>query len=173
MQPIMQQWVCVLALFQLLFSLAFTTPNLGIRADHLAPTGENIDKIIQSYSGIITFDDGTIPLDKTKMTDAKLLHLCVLAYNEMISIWRPRNLISAALPGAMAAIAYKDTIYFASSVRVPSKAIELKDIPRGSIRQFMKDALEYDFGRSFPASSMFIWTFSEVQRHLSGAPHYA
>lgn len=107
----MQQWVCVLALFQLLFLLAFTTPNLGIRADHLAPTGDNIDKIIQSYSGIITFDDGTIPLDKTKMTDAKLLHLCVLAYNEMISIWRPRNLRSAALPGAMAAIAYKDNLF--------------------------------------------------------------
>jgi len=172
MRSMMRQWVCVLALFQLLFPLALTTPNLGIRADHLVDTGKDIDTIIQSYSGIITFDDGTIPLDKTKMTDAKLLHLCVLAYNEMISIWRPRNLISSALPGGMAAIAYKDTIYFASTVRAPRKAIDLANVPKGSVRQLMKDNLEFGFGRSILASHWFIWTFSKVQRHLLGAPFY-
>lgn len=145
----MYNGACILAVVQLLCSLAFATPRLGIRADFLDATNERTDRIIQSYSGIIKFDDGTIPLDKTKMTDAKLLHLCNLAYNEMVNIWRPRNMLSRALPGAMAAIAYKDSIYFASALRAPSAAVKLANVAKGTVREMMDEALEIGLGRSF------------------------
>lgn len=163
----MHNGACILAIIQLLISLTFATPNLGIRADFLDATGKDTDKVIQSYSGIIKFDDGTIPLDKTKMTDAKLLHLCVLAYNEMVNIWRPRNLVSDALPGAMAVIAYKDTLYFASALRAPAAAVKLANVAKGSVREIMNDALTSGLGRSSPAPTIAIWTLLEVQKHPS------
>jgi len=160
----------IIAVIQLLSSLAFAAPNLGIRADSRKIDDRDSDKIIQSYSGIIKFDDGAIPLDKTKMTDAKLLHLCVLAYNEMVNIWRPRNLISDALPGAMAAIAYKDTIYFASAVRAPAAAIKLAHVAKGSVRQMMDDAFESGLGRSSPSPTMIIWAVIRRPETPFGTP---
>lgn len=154
---------CILVVIQLLYSISLAIPNLGIRADFLNPTGATADRDIQSYSGIIKLDDGTIPLDKTKMTDAKLLHLCVLAYNEMVNIWRPRNLRSDALPGAMAAIAYEDKIYFASALRAPAGVVKLAEVAKGSVREIMDDALTMGIGRSSPALDMVIWALPGVQ----------
>lgn len=131
----------ILAVIQLLLRFAWTSPNLGIRPDFRPATGEKMDRDIQSYSSIIKFDDGAIPLDKSKMTDAKLLHLARVAYKEMVDIWASRNLISAALPGAMAAFAYQDKIYFGSAIRVPPGGVKLADVPKGSIRDSMDDAL--------------------------------
>ena len=148
----------ILAVIQLLFSIALATPNLGIRADFLDVTGKLPDKFIQSYSSIIKFEDDTIPLDKTKMTDAKLLNLCVLAYNEMVDLWRTRQIPSDFLPGAMAVIAYKDRIYFASAVRAPAGGVKLADIPKGSVRELMDDAITMGLGRFFPSPSKFIRT---------------
>lgn len=153
MRSAMHTGVCILAAIQLIFSITLATPNIGIRADFLDATGKTTDRDIQSYSGIIKFDDGTIPLDKTKMTDAKLLHLCVLAYNEMVNIWRPRNLVSDALPGAMAAIAYEDKIYFASALRAPAAVVKLANVAKGSVREYMDDALSMGLGRFSPAST--------------------
>ena len=147
---------CILTVIQVLFSDTLATPNLGIRADFRDATGKNTDKLIQSYSGIVKFDDGTIPLDKTKMTDAKLLNLCVLAYNEMVEIWRPQNLVSDALPGAMAAIAYEDKIYFASALRAPAAVVQLANVAKGSVREYMDDALTMGVGRFFHSPNSFI-----------------
>ena len=147
---------CLLTVIQILFSITLATPNLGIRADFLDATGKTTDKTIQSYSGIIEFDDGSIPLDKTKLTDAKLLNLCVLAYKEMVEIWRPRNLVSDALPGAMAAIAYRDKIYFASALRAPAAAVKLANVAKGSVRGIMDDALTMGLGRFIPSLNAFI-----------------
>lgn len=144
----MRREAFILAVIQLLYYIAFATPLIGIRADFLDATGKATDRAIQSYSGIIKFADSTIPTDNTKMTDAKLLHLCVLAYNEMVSIWRPRNLISDALPGAMAAIAYKDKIFFASALRAPAAVVALANVAKGSVREIMDEALTMGIGRS-------------------------
>lgn len=142
----------ILAVIQLLLCVAWTSPNLGIRPDFRRVTGRQLEKDIQSYTGIIKLDDGTIPLDKSRMTDAKLLHLARVAYNEMVDIWTRRNLKLDALPGAMAAFAYRDKIYFGSSIRVPpGNAVQVKDVPQGSIRQFMVNA--WDIGTSTSCSS--------------------
>ena len=141
---------CILTVIQVLFSDTLATPALGIRADFRDATGKTTDDLIQSYSGIIKFEDGTIPLDKTKMTDAKLLNLCVLAYKEMVDIWRTRNMASAALPGAMAVIAYRDTIYFASALRAPAAVVQLAMVAKGSVRAMMDEALAGGVGRFFP-----------------------
>ncbi|MCJ1462831.1 hypothetical protein MMC07_001434 [Pseudocyphellaria aurata] len=132
---------CILVAIELLCSISLAIPNLGIEADFLTPTGKTTDRDVQSYSGIIKFNHGTIPLEKTRMTDAKLLQLCVLAYNEMVNIWRPRNLASAALPGAMAAIAYGGKIYFASALRAPAGVVQLAKVANGSVREIMDEAL--------------------------------
>ena len=150
--------VSILAVIQLLFSIALATPNVGIRVDFVDVTGKPTDKFIQSYSCIIKFDDGTIPHDKTKMTDAKLLNLCVLAYNEMVSIWKTRQIPSDFLPGAMAAIAYQDKIYFASAFRAPAGGVKLADIPKGSVRDMMDEAMMMGLGTLFPSPNMFIRT---------------
>lgn len=147
----MKHGTYILAAIQLLVSLTLATPKIGIRPDYLEATGLGPDKHIQSYSGIIKFEDGTIPLDKTRMTDAKLLNLCVLAYIEMKYIWAGRNLLSSALPGAMAAIAYKDKIYFASAIRVPHNHVEMAKVAQGTVRQYMDRALQLGHGRSSPA----------------------
>ena len=145
---------CILATIQVLLSVAWATPKLGIRPDYLRPVNDETDRDIQSYSGIIRFQDGTLPLDKTRMTDAKLLNLCVVAYNEMVSSWRGRNLKSSALPGAMTAVAYRDKIYFASSLKRPYKGIKFANVPKGSIRELMEEALTMGLGRSIPVSTI-------------------
>ena len=133
--------VWLFAISSLFFGLVTATPDLKIRADFLDATGKSTDKIIQSYSGIVKFDDGTVPLDKTKMTDAKLINLAGVAYNEMVDIWRSRQFSEAGLPGAMAALAYKDKIYFASALRAPLEAVKLSEVAKGSVRAMMDDAL--------------------------------
>lgn len=80
------------------------------------------------------------------MTDAKLLHLAVVAYNEMVAIWRARDLESRLLPGAMAVIASGDKLYFASSIRTVPGGVKLKDVPQGSIKDIMVDALTMGIG---------------------------
>ena len=153
-----QHGTCILAAIQVLVSVTLATPNLGIRPDYLRPVNDGTDKHIQSYSGIIKFDDGTIPLDKTRMTDAKFLNLCVVAYNEMVNIWRGRNLKSSALPGAMTAVAYKDKIYFASSLRIPTGGIKFEHVPQGSVRDVMDEALTTGLGRSIPVPAINLHT---------------
>lgn len=80
------------------------------------------------------------------MTDAKLLHMAVLAYNEMVAVWRPRNLVSRALPGAMAVIAWGDKLFFASTLRAPATIIKLANVHQGSVRENMDDALTMGVG---------------------------
>ncbi|KAL8725890.1 MAG: hypothetical protein Q9181_006250 [Wetmoreana brouardii] len=133
--------VRTLAFIQLLLCVAWASPNLGIRPDFRDATDRDTDRDIQSYSGIIKFDDGTIPLEKSKMTDAKLLHMARAAYNQMVDIWSGRNLMSSALPGAMAAFAYQDKIYFGSAIRAPREVVKLANVPKGTIREYMDDAL--------------------------------
>lgn len=115
--------------------------DLGVRADFIDATGKPTDRDIQSYSTIIKFEDGGVPGDKSKMTDAKLINLAKVAYTEMVTIWRGRNLVSAALPGAMAALQYKDMIYFASAIRAQEQMVKISNIPKGSVREKMDDAL--------------------------------
>ena len=88
------------------------------------------------------------------MTDAELLNLCVTAYHETINIWRLRNSISNTLSGAMAAIVYKDKIYFLSALRAPCDAVKLANVAKGSGRQFMDDALTAGVGRSSPVPAI-------------------
>ena len=137
----MRTGACIFAVINLLLCVAWASPNLGIRPDFRDATGATTDRDIQSYSGIIKFDDGTIPLDKSKMTDAKLLHLARVAYNQMVDIWRTRNLVQDALPGAMAAFAYQDKLYFGSAIRAPAALVQLAKVPKGSVREMMDDAL--------------------------------
>ena len=92
------------------------------------------------------------------MTDAKLLNLCVVAYNEMISSWRGRNLMSSALPGAMTAVAYRDKIYFASSLKIPPGGIKFEHVPQGSVRELMEEALTMGVGRSIPIPAIDLHT---------------
>lgn len=80
------------------------------------------------------------------MTDAKLLHLAVVAYNEMVAIWRARNIPSDLLPGAMAVIASGDKLYFASSLRTVPNSVRLRDVPQGSVRELMDEALTMGIG---------------------------
>ncbi|KAK4692824.1 hypothetical protein P7C71_g4454, partial [Lecanoromycetidae sp. Uapishka_2] len=144
----MRREACILVVIQLFYYLTLATPTIGIRADFLDATGQATDKVIQSYSAIIKFADSTIPTDKTKMTDAQLLNLCVLAYNEMVTVWQGRNLKSDALPGAMAAIAYQDKIFFASALRAPAAVVQLANVAKGSVREIMDEALTMGLGRS-------------------------
>lgn len=80
------------------------------------------------------------------MTDAKLLHMAVIAYKEMITVWRSRNIPSIFLPGAMAVIASGDRLYFASALRARAGSVELAEIPHGSIRAYMDEALTMSIG---------------------------
>jgi len=80
------------------------------------------------------------------MTDAKLLHLAVVAYNEMVAIWRARNIPSDLLPNAMAVIASGDKLYFASSLRTVPNSVRLRDVPQGSVRELMDEALTMGIG---------------------------
>ncbi|KAL8706773.1 MAG: hypothetical protein Q9201_000199 [Fulgogasparrea decipioides] len=41
----------------------------------------------------------------------------------------------------MAAFAYQDKIYFGSAIRAPPKVVTLRDVPKGSIREYMDNAL--------------------------------
>ena len=169
----------ILAVIYILLSFTFATPNVGIRADWIRNPNAANDKDIQSYSSIIKFNDGTIPLDKTKMTDAKFLNLCVVAYNEMVNIWGGRNLASAALPGAMAAVAYKDSIYFGSSIRAQAANIALAQVAHGSVREIMDEALTMGLGKFFgfdsysptlfaePKATTSTLSFKEIPRFLS------
>ncbi|KAL8812726.1 MAG: hypothetical protein Q9223_002254 [Gallowayella weberi] len=143
-----------LFIIQLAICVVFATPNLGIRPDFLQPFDEDLDRGINSYSGIITFADGTIPLDKSKMTDAKLIHLASVACNEMIESWKSRKLPDRHLPAAMAAFAYHDKIFFASSIRAPP-GTKLAEIPKGSVREYMDNALWNDGSKLLPRIFVF------------------
>ncbi|KAL8910199.1 MAG: hypothetical protein Q9171_004497 [Xanthocarpia ochracea] len=121
--------------------------SLGIQADFLTPTDNGaIDKVIPSYSGFVKFEDPSVPLDEFEMTDGRLLRLAILAYREMQDIWESRNLKSEAMPGAMAAIAYGDKVFFASTLRAPKSAILIKDVHKGTVRENMEDALTMGLG---------------------------
>jgi len=48
---------------------------------------------------------------------------------------------SDALPGAMAAFTYQDKIYFGSVIRAPAAVVKLANVPKGSIRDIIDDAL--------------------------------
>lgn len=133
-----RQGLYILYVVQILYSLSLAVPKIDIRKDFLEPTDSHgVNLAVQSYSGIIKFEDGSVPLDKARMTDAKLLHLCRLAYNEMIVNWRGRRLSSDGLPAAMAAIAHKDSIYFVSSLKAPQRFIKLKHFAQGTVREIM------------------------------------
>ena len=95
-------WHIVISIF--LIGLTSATPDLHIRADFIETTGQLSDRFIQSYSSIVKFEDGAIPLDQTRMTDAKLINLAKVAYIQMVDIWKDRQLSSDALPRAMASI---------------------------------------------------------------------
>lgn len=145
----------ILFIIQLAIYVVFATPSLGIRPDFLQPTGEDIDVDITSYSGIIRFDDGTIPLDKSRMTDAKLFHLATVAYNEMVQVWQDLKIPKASLPAAMAAFAYQDNVFFASSLRAPKNYGSLANIPKGSVREYMDNALRNDQSKHLPRIFVF------------------
>jgi len=83
---------------------------------------------------------------KARMTDAKLLHLAVVAYDEMIARWRARSIPSRFLPGAMAVIASGERLYFASSVRTVPGGVKLANVPQGSVRELMDEALTMGIG---------------------------
>ncbi|KAL8637943.1 MAG: hypothetical protein Q9226_009053 [Calogaya cf. arnoldii] len=137
----------ILTIAYVLSVVVVAVPNLGIKKDFLLPSeDDHVNRQIQSYSGVIKFDDPSIPLDKEKMSDRDLLHLAVLAYGEMHAIWGARQLPFWVMPGAMAAVAYQDKIFFASSIKAPSQAIKLKDVHDGSVSANMEDALTMGLG---------------------------
>lgn len=111
------------------------------------------------------------------MTDAKLLHLAVVAYNEMVAIWRARNIPSKLLPGAMAVIAWGDKLYLASAVRTVPNGVELKNVPLGSIREIMVDALTMGIGTHSHGGGCgeincleLFWAFNEKRDPPVGPP---
>lgn len=91
---------------------ALAIPNLGIQRDW-----DSRRNPVISYSGLIKFDDTSIPGDSSKLSDAQFINLAKLAYDEMVKIWAGSQLESKDCPGAMIAMESEGSVYFASSLR--------------------------------------------------------
>ncbi|KAI9826357.1 MAG: hypothetical protein M1832_000274 [Thelocarpon impressellum] len=103
---------------------------------------------IQSYAGRIEFRDKAIPGDHNRMSDAQLINLVKLAYDEMLEIWSSKTLSPSACPRAMIGMESEGTIYFASSIRSvgqPEFNVIDADI-ENSIGWFQKNCVEEGMG---------------------------
>ncbi len=121
----------LLSLFLFVLPLVLRGPDLGIQQDpNVHPgTGAELPKdAFQSYSGIIQFEDASIPGDKKKLSDGQLINLAKIAYDEMVAIWQSLQLSPDACPGAMAVTESDGYVLFASSVRMIAGFVDLKDI---------------------------------------------
>ena len=106
-----------LLLLSISISVTFAVPNVGIQKDYARQFPR---EGYQSYSGIIIFDDSSIPGDQSKISDAQFINLAKVAYDEMIVRWAASQLSSDGCPGAMVAMESEGRIYFASAVRSPN-----------------------------------------------------
>lgn len=86
-----------------------------------SPMGLQSDQFeVINFSEVIEFHDKKIPHDEEILTEAKLLNLAVMAYNQMIEHVLLSKFTIKRLPGAMAACAYKGRIFICSSLKPPT-----------------------------------------------------
>ena len=91
----------------------FATPTVGIQQDWL----EGHDSLL-SFSAIMVFNaksDGSSPVPS--ITDGQMVGLAAQAYQEMLTIWNAIPDKVDPKPGAIAAFAINNEIYFASVVK--------------------------------------------------------
>ncbi len=105
----------LLSIFLLCFILrTFATPNVGIQQDWF----QGHDSLL-SFSAVMVYGanpDGTSPVPS--ITDGQMVGLAAQAYAEMITIWNAiPNKEDPKPPGAMAVLAIKNEIYFASVIK--------------------------------------------------------
>ncbi|WYZ39564.1 hypothetical protein EsH8_III_001478 [Colletotrichum jinshuiense] len=119
------------SIFFLFSPLVLGVPKIGIQRD---PNVNPVDgskppnDFWHSYSGIIQFQEASIPGDKSKMSDLQFIHLAKVAYDEMLQLWQDAQINPDYAPGAMAAMESNGYIFFASSVKTIGGKIDLEDI---------------------------------------------
>jgi len=79
-------------------SLVSAVPTIGIELDSLPPNAPRDS--YHSYTGVIAFEDPSIPGDSMKMSDAQFINLAKVAYQEMVEIWKTKLWSEDTLPGA-------------------------------------------------------------------------
>ena len=98
---------------------ALAVPDLPIQRDWFGEVESTDDPQVQSYSGVIKFDDASIPGDKSKMSDGQFINLAKRASEKMHDLWENGKWPGTLLPSTMIAIESEGSMYFASSVKAP------------------------------------------------------
>jgi hypothetical protein len=143
--PTARYLVLLFSIFWTLVSIVSAVPQVGILRD--AANKFPRDSFM-SYSGVIEFEDKSIPSDKDKMSDAQFINFAKVAYDEMVAIWQGLKFREDACPGAMMALESEGFIYFASSIRCPNE-VEFNSIDqdiKNSVGWWLKTCKEQGMG---------------------------